>query len=183
MLTKAEKKKIIAQLTAVKIGVDLLPPEFVKLLDTELRWRYVEFYGFALHGKGFVDLLSFLGACKVLGVCSGLAYYERLLLDAGVNILATDKLPPPKTWMPVEQGDLYAMMNKYVDRDTVFCSWPLAQTFTESLPSHVKRLVVIGECYPGGCCDDLSAIKGTLIQQIEIPVWECFSDMIYIYKF
>lgn len=183
MLSKAERTAIIAELRAVLIGLDLNPPEFEKWNDSALRREYISKYGFPLLGYGFDQLVEVLKTSHVLAVCSGLAYYERRLLDQGVNIIASDLYPPPETWMPVEKLDLYAAMSKYQDRDTIFCSWPIYRTFIREFPPHIKRVILIGECYDYGCCDNLDSHNGKLIMKIDIPQWECIYDQIYVYEF
>lgn len=181
MLSKTQRKRIIAELEKVRIGVDLTPPDFPKWLDLPLREEYVKRFGWPLVGEGFDELVRLLAGLRVVAVCSGLAYYERLLQDAGINVIATDSEPLPKTWMPVEQGDLYEAMERHQDCDTVFCSWPYQGTFRRDFPPHVKRVILIGECYENGCCDYIN--KVVPVKTIKIPQWECFHDEIYVYEF
>lgn len=132
-----------------------------------IRYKYISNYGFIFPSREFIDdMVTFLNGKKVLSIMCGNGYFESLLKERGIDIIATDNKKWANTtypswkkeWMPIEQLSAFNAVNKYKDwADIVIMSWPYMDIYAYQIAKilHIYNipLLYIGEDI-GGCTAD-----------------------------
>jgi hypothetical protein len=146
------------------------------------RQSLVEEYGWAIPSEEALIYLAEFD--ELLSVGAGRAYWEHLLEQRGVDIRATDIIPPEETWTTVEQENVYNIDPTDVPILTI---WPplggdVAATVARK---GAPQIVYIGESR-GGCTAsdeffDLVEKKYGLIAEIELPSYVGVHDNLYHY--
>jgi hypothetical protein len=84
------------------------------LLTVATQKKTIKEYGWVyINDNAFDQMRNFIGNNKVLSVCSGKGFYEYLLKNAGVNIVATDCTSPDDPYIDVQNMDLTDAVKKY----------------------------------------------------------------------
>ncbi|MCM1216002.1 MAG: hypothetical protein NC548_15955 [Lachnospiraceae bacterium] len=151
-----------------------------------IRQAYIKKFGFACFSKeSFDDLIAYIGNRKCLEVCAGTGWLSSLLLDAGIDIIATDLGTWEKRWNFTDWSkqrikfidmdipiDAVKAINKYSDAEIVIMSWPeyespLANLVLNKCLETGKELIYIGEDQ-GGCTADDSFFETIYEKDLEM---------------
>jgi len=146
--------------------------------------------------QDLVDLI--IENSPILSVGSGFAYTEKLAMDQGADIIATDIEPSEKNnwchegkfYMDIEKIPADEAVKKYSGRN-VFMAWPpydnpMAYDVVKNMEVG-RTLVFVGETY-GGCTgdDNFFIYLETNFEEIDIdftvPSWKGIYDTIKFYK-
>lgn len=164
--------------------------------DWENMWNFRREISWHIPSDSLIDLLK--SYSPIVSVGSGLAYTEKMVLEKGGEIVATD-LYPDKTnkWctgefnrMGIDKKSSSEAVKAYPDRN-VFMAWPPydnPMAFETVKAMEVGRfLIYIGEGY-GGCTgdDNLFHYLDSHFEEKEtgarVTSWEMVHDRVRVYK-
>lgn len=165
--------------------------------DKAFQWGFVrkvrmDRIGYCLWSNEATEAVKDLGPIVSLG--AGMGWAEKLLAANGLDIVATDKAPPPSEWFneqrtyfPVEKLCALAAKQKYPERIPMIIwppyksLWPIGVAKTDP-----EWLIYVGE-HEGGCCAS-SGFFAYLAKEYEevriakVNQYEGMHDALYIYR-
>jgi hypothetical protein len=172
-----------------------LVPASMRKLTTErhfLRQALVAKYAWAIPSQAAVELLVRCSPLVEMG--AGTGYWAWLIRQAGGDVLAFDRYPPPdrrnrwhageRQWTEVQPGGARRLVH-HRDR-TLFLCWPPDDEpmAMDSLRSYGgSRVVYVGE--PAGGADGASEFlreldRWNLVETLDIPQWEGIRDQLFV---
>jgi hypothetical protein len=136
-------------------------------------------------------LKEFFGSSDVLEVFSGRGFLSKALQLSGVNVRATDILPPERTFLEIETISSVDAVQKYRPESLIMCWGPnwdedcMLQTLEAFLEVGGKKLAWIGE--HGGAGDGGDKFRELMqsnfdIEDQDMPRWSTsVSDIDVVY--
>jgi len=169
-----------------------VPPGMRKLTFDryQLRQRLVATYAWAVPSREAIALLVRHGPLVEMG--AGTGYWAWLIRQAGGDILAYDRYPPPdrrnrwhageEPWTEVLPGGARRLA-RHPDR-TLFLCWPPEDEpmGMESLQAYMGSTVAfVGETRPGSPL--VAALdRWEIIETMDIPQWEGITDRLFVLR-
>jgi len=169
-----------------------VPPEMRKLTFDryQLRQRLVAKYAWAIPSDQAVALLVRLSPLVEIG--AGTGYWAWLIRQAGGDILAYDRYPPPdrrnrwhageQPWTEVLPGGTRRLA-RHSDRTLILC-WPPEDEpmGIEALRFHAgRRAVFVGETrHRSPFLEELD--RWEVIETLAIPQWEGMADRLFVLR-
>ena len=172
-----------------------VPPELRKLTMAryQLRQVLVARYAWAIPSQEAIDLLA--RHSPLIEVGAGTGYWAWLVRQAGADILAFDRFPPPdprnrwhagvEPWSAVEPGGP-DVASAHPDRTLFLCWPPEDEPFgEEALAAYRGETVVfIGEPgRPGELTPLLQELdRWDLLETADLPQWEGVRDRLFVLR-
>lgn len=138
--------------------------------------------------EAIAAIATFAQGRGVLEVCAGTGLWARLLAEAGVDIVATDALPPSgPAYADVQVCDATAAVYAHPERSLLFICWPpfrrdCARLALEAFAG--DRLAYIGDrrFTADAGFYDLLARDWRLAAELPLPSWPGIDDRLYLYE-
>ena len=156
-----------------------------------IRDWFINDYGYSLISSEGIKAIKKYSK-KIVAVGSGTGFLEKIILENGCDIIATDN----KSWkkwnifyQDILDLDATEAIEKYSDRD-LFMSWP---SYSEPWAHQAIQKLKIGRYFfyvgesPGGCTADDNFYdyldeNFEIVELVSIPKWVGIRDMLGIFK-
>jgi hypothetical protein len=160
-----------------------------RLAQSDRRRSFIARYAWAVPDRRAIAAIAgFVAGERLIEVGAGSGLWARLLLEAGVDVIATDYYEPPATpYVAVEQADAAAAVQRHSDCRALLLCWPpyRQDCALRALQAFAGDTLV----YAGDVrftadrqFHYLLAAQWQLIERLKIPAWPGLDDHVYLYR-